>query len=207
MHNGTIAQGDAWLQSNLSGYAQWAVNNNSLLVVVWDEGDTSRINQVPAILYGADVVPGQDNTAYNDYNLLSTIWGAYNLTGPNSAASAAPIAVFDTGPVGPTGPGPSDPGGGNGATIGFATTGPVVIDAPSNPLSISSAGTITEPAPAPMAWTVHSARQPSTMTARSSLQAASGSGCPAAARSTTARALARPPSFPAASGSVAPEPT
>ena len=34
MHNGTIAQGDSWLQTHLSAYAQWAVNNNSLLVVV-----------------------------------------------------------------------------------------------------------------------------------------------------------------------------
>ncbi len=143
MHNGTIAQGDTWLQSNLSTYAQWAVNNNSLLVVVWDEADTSSINQIPTILYGANVVPGQYNTAYNDYNLLSTILAAYNLTGPNNAAHAAPISVFSTGPVGSTGPGPSDPGGGNGETIGFATTGPVVIDAPDNPLNVSAAGAIT----------------------------------------------------------------
>ena len=53
MHDGTIQQGDAWLQANLDSYAQWALNNNSLLVVVWDEGDVSPNNQVPAVLYGA----------------------------------------------------------------------------------------------------------------------------------------------------------
>jgi hypothetical protein len=73
MHNGSIAQGDSWLQTNLSGYAQWAVSNNSLLVVTADEADTSGTNQIPGILYGANVVPGAYNTAYNLYNLLSTI--------------------------------------------------------------------------------------------------------------------------------------
>jgi hypothetical protein len=143
MHNGTIAQGDSWLQANIAAYAQWAANNNSLLVVVWDEADTSSINQIPAILYGADVVPGDYNTAYNDYNLLSTILGAYNLTSPNNAAGAAPIAVFNTGPLGPTGPGPSDAGGVDGETIGFSIAGPVIINAQDNPLSLSAAGTVT----------------------------------------------------------------
>lgn len=82
MHSGTVAQGDAWLQANLAAYAQWALTNNSLLVVVWDESDddaTQKTNQVPAILYGANVVPGNYSTAYNDYNLLSTITGAFGL--------------------------------------------------------------------------------------------------------------------------------
>ena len=99
MHSGTIAQGDQWLQNNLGAYAQWAVNNDSLLVVVWDESDSSSsdtTNQVAAILYGAHVVPGNYNTAYNDYNLLSTILGSFGLTAPNNAATAAPIQVFGT---------------------------------------------------------------------------------------------------------------
>jgi hypothetical protein len=97
MHNGTIQQGDSWLQSNLGAYAQWATTHNSLLVVVWDENDNEPSNQVPAILYGANVVPGVYNTAYNHYNLLSTILGAFNLTGPNNAATASTIDVFGGG--------------------------------------------------------------------------------------------------------------
>ena len=99
MHSGTIAQGDQWPQHNLGAYAQWEVNNDSLLVVVWDESDRSSsdaTNQVAAILYGAHVVPGNYNTAYNDYNLLSTILGSFGLTAPNNAATAAPIQVFGT---------------------------------------------------------------------------------------------------------------
>ena len=34
----------------------------SLLAVVWDENDNELVNQVPAILYGANVVPGNYNT-------------------------------------------------------------------------------------------------------------------------------------------------
>jgi hypothetical protein len=94
MHNGTIAQGDTWLQQNLSAYAQWALNNNSLLVVTWDENDDEATNQVPTLLYGANVVPGNYGTAYNHYNLLSTITASYGLTAPNNAATAAPIQVF-----------------------------------------------------------------------------------------------------------------
>ncbi|MCW3474787.1 Hint domain-containing protein [Limobrevibacterium gyesilva] len=94
MHSGTIAQGDAWLQANINGYAQWATANNSLLVVVWDENDGSSGNQVAAILYGAHVVPGIYSQPYNHYDLLSTILAASNLTGPNNAATASPIAAF-----------------------------------------------------------------------------------------------------------------
>ncbi|WP_354140419.1 alkaline phosphatase family protein, partial [Bradyrhizobium sp. LB11.1] len=104
MHNGTIAQGDTWLQQNLSAYAQWAVNNNSLLVVTWDENDDSTseaaANQVPTLLYGANVVPGNYSTAYNHYNLLSTITASLGLTAPNNAATAAPIQVFGTAAAG-----------------------------------------------------------------------------------------------------------
>ena len=106
MHSGTIAQADTWLQQNLSAYAQWAKANNSLLVVVWDESDdlsSQTTNQIPALLYGANITPGNYNTAYNDYNLLATIADAFNVTAPNNAATAAPISgVFSTTPAAPT---------------------------------------------------------------------------------------------------------
>ena len=100
MHNGTIAQGDAWLQSHIDTYAQWAKANNSLLIVAWDENDgTSDGNHVAAILSGAHVNVGPNNTAYNHYDLLSTILASYGLTGPNNAATAPPVAVFDPPPA------------------------------------------------------------------------------------------------------------
>jgi len=130
MHSGTIQAGDSWLQANLGAYAQWALTNNSLLVVVWDENDdessnpTEPFNQVPAILYGAGVVPGTYGTAYGDYNILSTVLGASGLTGPNNAATAPAVQVF------------------GGETISTATTGPLVLTANDNPLVIASSGSI-----------------------------------------------------------------
>jgi hypothetical protein len=123
MHSGTIAQGDTWLQANLAAYAQWALTNNSLLVVVWDESNdttSQTTNQVPAILYGANVAPGNYNTAYNDYNLLSTITGSFGLTAPNNAATAAPIDVFGSVSASPAITAPA-----NGSTD-TTTTKPVI---------------------------------------------------------------------------------
>jgi hypothetical protein len=51
-------------------------------------------------LYGANVAPGNYSTAYNHYNLLSTITASLGLTAPNSAATAAPIQVFGTAAAG-----------------------------------------------------------------------------------------------------------
>lgn len=97
MHDGTIQQGDTWLQNNINAYAQWAKSNNSLLVVTWDEDDGAQNNQVPAILYGADITPGLYNTPYNHYNLLSAIATAESVTGPNNAATASPITgIYNT---------------------------------------------------------------------------------------------------------------
>ena len=108
MHDGTVAQGDTWLQQNLGAYAQWALANNSLLVVTWDENDNEAVNQIPTLLYGANVAPGNYSAAYNHYNVLSTVLAPFGLTGPNNAATAAPIQVF---------------GGGSAVVSSIATSG------------------------------------------------------------------------------------
>ena len=36
-----VQKGDTWLSENLSGYAEWARTNNSLLIVTWDEDSTA----------------------------------------------------------------------------------------------------------------------------------------------------------------------
>jgi len=58
MHNGTIQQGDQWLQSNLDAYAQWAKTHNSLLILTWDEDDGSAANPIATLLVGQNVQPG-----------------------------------------------------------------------------------------------------------------------------------------------------
>jgi hypothetical protein len=86
MHDGTVAQADQWLSINIGAYAQWAVAHQSLLMVVWDEDDGTEGNQVPAILYGANIVPGAYNDAYTHYNLLHTLLDASGLSAPRNAA-------------------------------------------------------------------------------------------------------------------------
>ena len=86
MHDGTVAQADQWLSINIGAYAQWAVTHQSLLMVVWDEDDGTEGNQVPAILYGANIVPGAYNDAYTHYNLLHTLLDASGLSAPRNAA-------------------------------------------------------------------------------------------------------------------------
>ncbi|MBV8788174.1 MAG: acid phosphatase [Mycobacterium sp.] len=92
MHDGPIAQADTWLSSQLSGYANWAMANNSLLIVTFDEDDNSSRNQIPTVIYGAHVRPGSYNEQISHYNVLSTIEQMYGLPKTGYAASAPAIA-------------------------------------------------------------------------------------------------------------------
>ncbi|MCX4745733.1 alkaline phosphatase family protein [Kitasatospora sp. NBC_01287] len=91
MHDGSIAQGDTWLKNNLAGYATWAAANNSVLIVTWDEDDYTESNQVPTIVVGAHVTPGQYSETINHYNLLATLEQMYGLTKVGSSSTATPI--------------------------------------------------------------------------------------------------------------------
>jgi phosphatidylinositol-3-phosphatase len=79
MHDGSIAQGDAWLYQNLSQYASWAKANNSLLILTWDEDDNTPRNQIPTVFYGANVRPGAYSEPISHYNVLSTLEEMYGL--------------------------------------------------------------------------------------------------------------------------------
>ena len=94
MHDGSIAQADAWLNHQLSGYANWAVANNSLLIVTWDEDDDTSRNQIPTVIYGAHVQPGSYSEPISHYNVLSTLEQMYGLPKTGNAVNAAPIATI-----------------------------------------------------------------------------------------------------------------
>jgi phosphatidylinositol-3-phosphatase len=101
MHDCSVATGDAWMSSHMSAYAQWAKNNDSLLIVTFDEDNGSHGNQIPTIFYGDDVKTGQYSTRINHYNLLRTLEDSYGLPHNGAAASATPITntwIYDSAP-------------------------------------------------------------------------------------------------------------
>ncbi|MEO8814235.1 MAG: alkaline phosphatase family protein [Mycobacterium sp.] len=97
MHDGSVARGDTWLYQNLSGYAQWAKTNNSLLILTWDEDDNSPHNQIPTVFYGAGVRPGAYPRPISHYNVLSTLEEMYGLPKLGLAARAPAITeIWDS---------------------------------------------------------------------------------------------------------------
>ena len=97
MHDCSVATGDAWLQANIDPYAQWAKLHNSLMVLTWDENDSSIPNRITTIFVGAHVVPGQYAETINHYTVLATLEALYGLDAIGGAAAKTPITdVWDT---------------------------------------------------------------------------------------------------------------
>jgi acid phosphatase len=92
MHSGSVAAGDAWLNAHLDAYARWAPAHNSLLIITWDEDDTSSANHVATLFVGAHVRPGQYPETINHYDVLRTIEALYGLPFSGHAATAMTIA-------------------------------------------------------------------------------------------------------------------
>lgn len=91
MHDGTIQEADSWLQTHLAGYLAWAQNNNSLLIVTWDENDGTAGNQIPTIFVGPMVKPGQYKEDVSHYNLLRTLEAIYGLPYAGNSNSVTTI--------------------------------------------------------------------------------------------------------------------
>lgn len=90
MHDGTIQQADTWLQQHIDPYVQWANANNSLLILTWDEDDSSQANRIPTIFIGPMVLAGQYAETITHYNVLRTIEEIYGLPYAGNA-TAGPI--------------------------------------------------------------------------------------------------------------------
>jgi phosphatidylinositol-3-phosphatase len=93
MHNGTVAQGDAWLMAHLARYAAWSLSHDSLLLITWDEDDLGARNHIPTVLYGADIQSGTDSAHATHYTILRTIEAAYRLPALGHSATTAPLSA------------------------------------------------------------------------------------------------------------------
>lgn len=74
MHDGTITQGDTWLNNNLNGYIQWCKTHNSLFILTFDEDNGSSGNKIATILVGQSILPNVTSSQLvNHYNILATL--------------------------------------------------------------------------------------------------------------------------------------
>jgi phosphatidylinositol-3-phosphatase len=91
MHDCSVSTGDKWLAKYVPKIlgSKAFTSQNSLLVITWDEGDSST-NHIAAILAGSKVKQGyQSAKRYNHYSLLHTIeanWGLPGLTNNDKQA-------------------------------------------------------------------------------------------------------------------------
>lgn len=91
MHDGTVKEADDWLKQNIGPYASWAMKHRSLLIVIWDEDDNSKKNQIPVIMAGSMVRQGKYAQKINHYNVLRTIEDLYGLPRLGASSTAEPI--------------------------------------------------------------------------------------------------------------------
>ncbi len=91
MHDGSIADGDAWLEQNIEPYARWALAHNSLLIVTWDEDDSKGDNRIATIFVGPMVKQGSSPQRIDHYSILRTIEEMYGLPYLGESAQAKPV--------------------------------------------------------------------------------------------------------------------
>lgn len=91
MHDGTIAQADAWARAHLDPLVRWADAHDTLLIVTWDEGYDDP-NTVPTFFVGPMVKPGRYTQRIDHYNVLRTLEAMYGLPSTGRARSVATIA-------------------------------------------------------------------------------------------------------------------
>ncbi len=102
-HNGTLAQADSWLQTNIGPLLSspaFQPGGSGLLIVLFDEGTTSLNGggQVAIVLYGPKVKVGYQSTNfYQHQSTLRTVLEAMGITRfPQNAATAPDMADFFT---------------------------------------------------------------------------------------------------------------
>lgn len=91
MHDGSIAQGDAWLHDNIDSFVTWALHHNSLLILTWDEDDGSQDNHVVTLFVGAMIKRGMSSQHINHYTVLHMLLEMYGLRSPGESADEQSI--------------------------------------------------------------------------------------------------------------------
>ncbi|MGH3628663.1 MAG: alkaline phosphatase family protein, partial [Sciscionella sp.] len=97
MHDGSVARGDRWLRSNLGGYAEWARQHNSLLILTWDEDEgTQGQNRIATIAIGEHVAPGTYPQRITHYTVLRTLESLFGLAPLGAATGTSSITAMSS---------------------------------------------------------------------------------------------------------------
>jgi hypothetical protein len=103
-HNGTLAQADAWLQTNIAPLiANSEFQSSGLLIITFDEGDISDVShgggQVATLIISSDAKKGfQSKTFYQHQSTLRLILASSGVDSfPGLAAAAPDMTEFFTG--------------------------------------------------------------------------------------------------------------
>lgn len=91
IHDGTIADCDTWVQSNLGSFIEWSKTNNGLFILTFDEDDYSANNQILTFFTGANIKSGNYDQKITHYNVLRTIEDLYALPYAGASADSLPI--------------------------------------------------------------------------------------------------------------------
>ena len=94
MHDGSVAAGDAWLQTHLDPYVAWAQTHNSLFILTFDEDNGSTAgNDILTLLVGPMIRPGLYDQTINHHHLLRTLEDMYGLGHAGNSANVEPLTL------------------------------------------------------------------------------------------------------------------
>ena len=91
MHSAPIGVGDTWLMQHIDGFVNWALSNNSLFILTFDEDDFSPQNHIPTLFIGSMVEPGSYAETIDHVDVLRTIEDMYGLAYAGASDIATPI--------------------------------------------------------------------------------------------------------------------
>jgi len=95
MHDGSyptnITIGDTWFHNHLNSLLPWALNNNTLFILIFDEDDDFHGNNVATIFYGPMVQGGTYTRKITFCNILRTLEDMYGLGHAGCAADSSVI--------------------------------------------------------------------------------------------------------------------
>ncbi|KAA9039520.1 acid phosphatase [Ginsengibacter hankyongi] len=91
MHDGSISTGDEWLKTNLDGYIEYCLTNNSLFILTFDEDNSLSNNHILTFFTGEHIVGGRYGQMVTHYNVLRTIEEFYSLSYAGASADSSAI--------------------------------------------------------------------------------------------------------------------